>query len=58
MRFGLPHVILSDNGREFDNELDKTISDLLGICDKLSRSSSRVSLTSLTTQSASDRYAG
>ena len=31
MRMGLPQVIISDNGREFNNDLDKKISDLLGI---------------------------
>ena len=30
MRMGLPHVILSDNGKEFNNELDNILSDLLG----------------------------
>ena len=31
MRMGLPRVILSDNGREFNNELDTTLASLLGI---------------------------
>ena len=31
MRMGLPHVILSDNGKEFDNHLDTMLADLLGI---------------------------
>ena len=31
MRMGLPRVMLSDNGREFNNELDTTLSSLLGI---------------------------
>ena len=31
MRMGLPNVILSDNGREFNNKLDDLLSDLLGI---------------------------
>ena len=26
MRMGLPHVILSDNGKEFDNQLDSTLA--------------------------------
>ena len=30
MRMGLPHVILLDNGKEFNNELDNILSDLLG----------------------------
>lgn len=28
---GLPNVILSDNGKEFDNKLDSAISQLLGV---------------------------
>ena len=31
MRMGLPHVILSDNGKELNNELDDLLSELLGI---------------------------
>ena len=31
MRMGLPNVIISDNGREFDNKLDKRLANLLGI---------------------------
>ena len=31
MRMGLPHVILSDNGKEFNNNLDKSLATLLGI---------------------------
>ena len=31
MCMGLPHVILSDNGREFNNSLDDLLSNLLGI---------------------------
>ena len=31
MRMGLPRVMLSDNGREFNNELDTTLASLLGI---------------------------
>ena len=31
MRMGLPRVILSDNGKEFDNHLDSEVSKLLGI---------------------------
>ena len=31
MRMGLPQVMLSDNGREFNNELDTTLASLLGI---------------------------
>lgn len=31
MHMGLPHVILSDNGGEFNNQLDDLLSDLLGI---------------------------
>lgn len=31
MRMGLPHVVLSDNGGEFNNDLDDLLSDLLGI---------------------------
>ena len=31
MRMGLPQVVLSDNGREFNNELDTTLASLLGI---------------------------
>ena len=31
MRMGLPHVILSDNGKEFNNRLDDLLSELLGI---------------------------
>ncbi len=28
---GLPHVIVSDNGTEFNNELEKKLSSMLGI---------------------------
>ena len=31
MRMGLPRVMLSDNRREFNNELDTTLASLLGI---------------------------
>ena len=32
MRMGLPRVIISDNGKEFDNKLlDKQLMKLLGI---------------------------
>lgn len=31
MRMGIPRVILSDNGREFDNNLDSALADLLGL---------------------------
>ena len=31
MRMGLPHVIVSDNGKEFNNELDQTLASLLGV---------------------------
>ena len=31
MRMGLPQVIISDNGREFDNELDSALANLLGL---------------------------
>ena len=31
MRMDLPEVILSDNGKEFNNELDDHLMELLGI---------------------------
>eukprot|EP00731_Ephydatia_muelleri_P016134 Em0009g558a len=31
MRMGLPHVVVSDNGREFDNKLNDEICKTLGI---------------------------
>ena len=31
MIMGLPRVMLSDNGQEFNNELDTTLASLLGI---------------------------
>ncbi len=31
MRMGIPQVVLSDNGQEFNNELDNTLASLLGI---------------------------
>ncbi len=31
MRMGIPHVVTTDNGREFKNELDKELSKQLGI---------------------------
>ena len=36
MRMGLPRVILSDQGREFNNELDTALCSLLGIQHRLS----------------------
>ena len=35
MRMGLPHVIVSDNGKEFDNQLNADITGLLGIQHRL-----------------------
>ena len=35
MRMGLPKVIISDNGGEFDNKLDKSLAKLLGISRRL-----------------------
>ena len=35
MRKGLPSVIVSDNGKEFDNQLKADITDLLGIQHRL-----------------------
>ena len=35
MRLGLPRVILSDNGREFNNCLDQCLAKLLGILRRL-----------------------
>lgn len=31
MRMGLPQVIISDNGKEFDNELDTKLKTCLGL---------------------------
>ena len=31
MRMGLPHVILSDNGTEFNDQLDQIVASLLGV---------------------------
>ncbi len=31
MRFGLPHVIISDCGREFNNAVDSHLAEQLGI---------------------------
>ena len=35
MRMGLPQVITSDQGREFNNKLDKRLMKLLGIDHRL-----------------------
>ena len=35
MRMGLPRVIVSDNGKEFDNQLNADITGLLGIQHRL-----------------------
>ena len=35
MRFGLPQVVLSDQGGEFNNELDSSLCKLLGINHRL-----------------------
>ena len=35
MRMGLPQVIISDQGSEFNNQLDRSLSEILGIKRKL-----------------------
>ena len=35
MQMGLPQVIISDQGSEFNNQLDRSLSELLGIKRKL-----------------------
>ena len=35
MRMGLPHVIISDNGKEFDNHLNADLTSLLDIQHRL-----------------------
>ena len=36
MRMGIPQVILSDQGSEFNNQLDTSLCSLLGISRRLS----------------------
>ena len=31
MRMGLPQFIISDNGREFDNQVNENLTSILGI---------------------------